>query len=348
MNRYSVKEITEKNIWEEFLLSHHPNTFLQSWSWGEFNISLGRKIWRLGVFEVSKLVSIALIVKIPTRFGPYLYLPRGPVWQFSNWEVFNSLFSEIKRIAVEERAIFVKLDPQIIDEPSVNQEFKKKGFKRGVGFVQVEDAWLLDLTKSEDQLLSEMRKTARYLIRQEAKQGVKIEISSKTEDAQTFVDLLSKTASRKSFVNHPSDYYLKQFEVMGPENQERVFIARKNGKVNAMAIICFYGESAYYLHGASNPQEGQSSGYLLQWEAIREAKRRGMNYYSFWGVVKDKNFVPKHPWYGFSLFKKGFGGYKESYIRAQDFPISPKYYVYRTAERLRRLKNRVQTGFWED
>ncbi len=345
---YEVKEISDKRLWEEFLLSHHPNTFLQSWSWGEFNESIERKIWRLGVYEKDVLTGVALVVQVETRFGPYLYLPRGPVWDFANLEAFDALFAEIKNIGSTQGAIFIKLDPQVVETEGIYKKFGDKGFKRAVGFVQVEDAWLLDLSKSEEQLLSEMRKTTRYLIRQEGKLGVTIEISSKEIDAKAFVDLLFKTASRKKFINHPREYYLKQFEIMGAANEERVLIAKKDGQVSAMAIVCYYGESAYYLHGASAPTEGQSSGYLLQWEAIREAKRRGLKYYSFWGVVKDKYFVPKHPWYGFSLFKKGFGGYKETYIRALDYPLSPKYYAYRAVERLRRAKNRLQSGFWED
>ena len=104
----------------------------------------------------------------------------------------------------------------------------------------------------------------------------------------------------------------------------------------------------YYLHAASNPKEAQSVGYSLQWEAIKEAKCRRCKSYNFWGVVKDKNFHPDHPWYGFRLFKRGFGGFKFSYIRAQDYPINSKYYAYRAVEGLRRLYRRLRYGYWED
>ena len=192
-----------------------------------------------------------------------------------------------------------------------------------------------------------MRKTTRYLIRNEPKQGVEIEISEKTEDAKSFVEMLYSTSERKNFVNHPKDYYIKQFEILSKDNEMRIFKAIKDNKVLAMAMISFYGEMASYLHGASVQTE-QSVGYSLQWAAVTEAKKRGMRFYNFWGVVKDKNFHPGHPWYGFSLFKKGFGGFKYSYLRAQDLPLSPKYFLYRNAERVRRLKQRILSGHWED
>ena len=346
--KYEVKEVEDKKTWEGFSLSTSPNTFLQSWNWGEFNISLGRKIWRLGVYSGPKLVGIGLVVKQPSRFGSYLYCPRGPVLNWSQKEQFRAIFEKLKAIGEEERCIFIKTDP-LLEETVENREiFKQLGFKSAVTFMQVEDAWLLPLEKSEEGLLADMRKTTRYLVRNEPKQGVQIEISGKPETINKFVDLLYSTAARKGFVNHSKDYYTKQFGIFSPEDQEKIFIAKKGGSVLAMAMIMFYGEMGYYLHAASNPKEAQSVGYSLQWEAIKEAKRRGCKYYNFWGVVKDKNFHPGHPWYGFSLFKRGFGGFKYSYIRAEDYPLSSKYAAYRAAERLRRAYRRVRYGYWED
>ncbi|MEX0621632.1 MAG: peptidoglycan bridge formation glycyltransferase FemA/FemB family protein [Candidatus Woykebacteria bacterium] len=345
---YEIKEVQSKNSWENFSLSASPNTFLQSWNWGEFNKRFGRKIWRLGAFEKGKLAAICLMVKYETKFGNYLYCPRGPLLNWEGVSLFEAISEELKKIGTEENCIFIKLDP-LLEETTDNRKiFSKLGFQPAVTFVQVEDAWLLPLEKPEEQLLADMRKTTRYLIRNEPKQGVKIEISDKSGDIEKFVDLLYSTADRKEFVNHPKDYYIKQFSVFSIDSQEKIFIAKKGNTILSMAMIMFYGEMGYYLHAASNPEQAQSVGYSLQWAAIKEAKRRGCKYYNFWGVVKDKNFRPGHPWYGFSLFKRGFGGFKYSYLRAQDYPLSPKYYAYRSAERLRRAYRRLRYGYWED
>ncbi len=346
--KYQVTEIANKKTWEDFSLNHSPNTFLQSWNWGEFNREIGRKIWRLGAYSDENLEGLCLAIKYESRLGSYIYCPRGPILDWSKPSLSKVLFTELKGIAREENCIFLKLDPLLADTTKNRAIFKSLGFKPAVTFVQVEDAWLLPLSKPEEELLADMRKTTRYLIRHEPKQGVKIEISSKQEDAKKFVALLQSTAGRKGFTNHPREYYLKQFEIMSKEGQEKIFIAKKGGQVFSMAMIAYYGEMGYYLHAASNPKQTQSVGYSLQWEAIKEAKRRGCKYYNFWGVVKDKNFHPGHPWYGFSLFKRGFGGFKYSYIRAQDYPISAKYSLYRAAERVRRLIRRFQYGYWED
>lgn len=344
-----IKEIDSKETWENFSLSCSPNSFLQSWDWGEFNRELNRKVFRLGVYEKGKLVGICLVIKQITKLGNYLYIPRGPILE--NWhkdEEFDQLVNFLKDLAKSEGCIFIKIEPPIGDSEDNRELFQNLSFRSAVTFVQVEDAWLVDLSKSEEELLAEMRKTTRYLVRNEAKTGVRVEISVSQEDIKDFADLLYSTATRKNFVNHPKDYYIKQFEILAKDNEMRIFKAIKDGKVLAMAVISFYGDMASYLHGASI-QTGESVGYSLQWAAITEAKRRGMKYYNFWGVVKDKHFYPGHPWYGFSLFKRGFGGFKYVYLRAQDLPLNnAKYLIYRHAEKLRRLKNRLQSGHWED
>lgn len=345
---YQIRTITDKMVWEPFSLSTTPNNFLQSWNWGEFNREIGKQIVRLGIFESEELVGIALVTVQPTKLGNYLYIPRGPIVKDFTKDLLQSLLSQLLVIGKDNNCIFIKIEPSLLETPENNKIFSDLGFARAVTFTQVEDAWLIDLSKSEDELLADMRKTTRYLVRNEPKQGVTIEIGDKYKDAEKFVDMLFSTSARKNFVNHSRDYYLKQFQILSKDDEMKIFKSIKDGVVQAMAMVSFYGEMANYLHGASVQTEGGSVGYRLQWEAILEAKRRGMKYYNFWGVVKDKNFYPGHPWYGFSLFKRGFGGFKYNYLRAEDFPLSPKYFLYRNLEKLRRAKNRLQTGHWED
>jgi lipid II:glycine glycyltransferase (peptidoglycan interpeptide bridge formation enzyme) len=74
---------------------------------------------------------------------------------------------------------------------------------------------------------------------------------------------------------------------------------------------------------------------VLQWAASRDAKKRGMQVYNFWGIAPENN--PNHPWRGITLFKKGFGGRNIEYIHAQDLAVSPLYIIPRTIEMVRRV-----------
>ena len=58
-----IKEITNKEEWENFLLQCAEKTFLQSWNWGGFNKEMGAgKIWRFGAYNQQKLIGVALIL----------------------------------------------------------------------------------------------------------------------------------------------------------------------------------------------------------------------------------------------------------------------------------------------
>ena len=78
---------------------------------------------------------------------------------------------------------------------------------------------------------------------------------------------------------------------------------------------------------------------MVQWEIIKEAKRRGCALYNFWGIAPEG--AGDHPWAGLSLFKKGFGGFSEEYIRTQDFPVSKKYWITYAIEHMRKWKRGV-------
>ena len=80
-----IIEINNKESLNNFIVQHGNSNFLQSWEWGEFQKSLGRKIWRLGAEHDRKLVASALIVKNDLPLGKsYLYCPRGPVFNLKS------------------------------------------------------------------------------------------------------------------------------------------------------------------------------------------------------------------------------------------------------------------------
>ena len=332
---HDVVEIHDERRWERFCSSATPSTFLQSWSWGEVQKSLGRKIWRLGVFQDGTLVAIGLLVKLESRLADHLYCPRGPVCDWTDLSVLDAYLSRAVEIARAERCAFIRVEPLLSESGANRRLFANRGFVSAVTWIQPENVRLLSLGQSEEELLADMRETTRRHVRHEPKRGVTVQISDRAEDALVFVELYNAAARRKGFVNHRREYYLKQFEILSRDGIERLFIARHGDELLSMAMVVYYGGRGYYLYGASNPISGGSRGHLLQWEAIKEAKRRGCRYYNLLGIVAAD--LPSHPWYGFTVFKRGFGGFDRTYLRAQDLPLSPRYWLYRYAEKSRRL-----------
>ena len=107
MFKYQVREETDKNTWESFLLSQNPGTFLQSWNWGETNRLVGYKVIRLGAYKGKILSAVAQLIHQPAKRGPHYLIPGGPVVNYENGELVKVLLDYVRKVARENGAWFV-------------------------------------------------------------------------------------------------------------------------------------------------------------------------------------------------------------------------------------------------
>lgn len=337
-----IRKISDKEIWENFLLECKEKTFLQSWNWGGFQEKMGNKIWRLGIYERNSLLSTALIIKIAAKRGTFLFCPHGPVVKEqkakNKEQILGEVVNKLKEVAKDEKASFIRISP-VWERNKENIEiFKNLGFREAPIHMHPETTWELDISLPEENLLKQMRKTTRYLIKQAQKNSdVRINRSQRLDDVEKFNELYQKTVNRHHFAPFSLDYLKNEVLAFAPDNQVIIFLAGYREELIASAIIIFWHRIAFYHQGASISKYPKIPvSYLLQWEAIKEAKKRGCKIYSFWGITPTDS--PRHPWAGLTLFKKGFGGYKKEYVKTQDLPLSGKYWINYLVERIRRSK----------
>jgi len=334
-----IKEITDKNIWESFLADCEEKTFLDSWNWGEFQKKEGNKIWRLGVFEEDELIGVVLVFKIKAKRGTFLFVPHGPVGKV--FEI-SSLVNKLKEIAKKEKAVFVRIAPVWEKSKDNIKSFKDLDFKEAPIHMHPELTWELDISLSEEELLMNMRKTTRYLIRQaEKNKDIEIVKSADINDLEKFNKIYQETVKRHHFSPFSIDYLKNQFLSFLPDNQIMIILGKYKGEVVSSAVFVFWQGIGFYHHGASLSGTKAPVSYLLQWEAIKEAKKRGCKLYNFWGIAPEELKDKKHPWWGLTLFKMGFGGYKKEYLKTQDLILSQKYYFNYVIEKIRKRKRRL-------
>jgi lipid II:glycine glycyltransferase (peptidoglycan interpeptide bridge formation enzyme) len=145
-------------------------------------------------------------------------------------------------------------------------------------------------------------------------------------------------SKRQKFVPFSLSYLTKEFLAFNEDNSAAIFFGKVGKEIAAGSFVVFCADTAYYHHAISDPRFAKYSvPYLLQWEAIKEAKRRGCKIYDFWGFV-DPVTQKNHPWAGPTLFKMGFGGYKDEYLKTYDLLVSYKYWISYLIERFRRIK----------
>ena len=342
-----LKIINEKSVWENFLLKCEQKSFLDSWNWGEFQIKMGNKIWRFGIFERENLVGIALITKIRAKRGTFLLIQHGPSFAGNSEnltryqkEVFEILLQKLKEIGKEEGAAFIRMNP-LWKRTQENQNILRDfGFKEAPMHASAYEAtWKLDITIPEEELLKNMRKTTRYLIHQGMKnQDITVEKSERLDDIEKYQKLNEEIAKRQKFVPFSLEYVKNEFDIFSKDGQALLFFGKYKEKIVSSALVIFWSQIAFYHQAASSSKYAKFSvPYLLLWEAIKEAKKRGCALYDFWGYVNPFE-NPRHPWAGPTLFKMGFGGNAYEYLKTQDLPLSKRYWLTFFFEKLRKAK----------
>ena len=332
----------QKKEWNDFVIGH-DGSFLQSWEWGEVMEADGRKIWRLAVQEGGgKILMAALAVKYDLPFGKsYLYVPRGPVFSVSPGEpsFWQEFLYRVGEIAAAENVVFLKIEPPIEAAVFENHApFRDLGFRKSRFNVQPRKTLILDLSKSAEDLLEEMHSKTRYNIRISRKKGVTIRGwpgSSGAERFGIFWRLMRETAGRDKIRLFPENHYRRVFEIFGQSGLSELYTAEYVSPENVNEILASilavrWGETAVYLYGASASRyQNLMASSLIHWEAILDAKIKGLEHYDFWGIDEKK-------WPGLTRFKKGFGGKEVEYVGSWDYVFKPAWYqFYKLAKRIK-------------
>ena len=326
----------DREKWNDFLLASHYGSFMQSWEWGEMQANFGLPIWRIIVEDNEALLGVTLVLLREVSFGRcWLYLPHGPVFN-DDPKVWRLLNDKVKEIGTGKRAIFLRSDPLLKQSNGNDVLLKQSGWQKSEREVQPKHTLVIDLNKSEEDLLSDMHKKTRYNIRLAERKGVKISFSDTREGMDAFLQLTAEVESRGSFRYHPKKYYEEMQKVFGPKGMLHCAVARSGKEVLAAHLLVSFGEVVTYTHGASSSSKREMMApHLLQWESIKWAKNNGYKKYDFFGVAEDGSAVD-HPWAGITRFKMGFGGERVDYIGAYDLVLDSTFYaIFNIGRRMR-------------
>jgi len=242
-----IKEILQKNIWEDFLLQCKEKTFLDSWNWDEFNEKMGRKSWRFGIFNDSgNLISVFLVSKIGAKRSTFLFISHGPVILGNislneKKDILKIILQNLKELALKEKASFIRISP-IWERTKENSEiFKELGFRLSPIHMHPEVTWELDISISEDEILKNMRKTTRYLIRQaEKNKDIEIVKSERLDDLKYFDYVYKETGRRQKFVVYKEEYIKNEFLTFLKDKEICLFLGKYKGIVAVSAIFVFW------------------------------------------------------------------------------------------------------------
>lgn len=356
----TLKPITDqdKNAYNKAIA--HP---LQSWEWGQFREKTGLKVIRRGIFIKDKLINGFQLTIHPIPHTPWTigYLPKvdAPT---------KEILGELLKIGTEEKCIFIQLEPNVerSSEPRIqNSEFK---IQPAAHPLFTNYTFILDLTKSEEELLKGMHPKTRYNIKVAQRHGVEVKEDNSDEAFEKYWQLTEQTTKRQGFYAHTKRYHRLQWDtlphtVLKNELSSHLFAAKyspqfstlnsqsfdklridpelyRTGQLSILTTMLFFvfHDTLYYPYGASSDEHRNvMHSTLTMWEAIRWGQKMGLKKFDMWGAL-GPDPDPDDPWLGFHIFKQRFGAELIEFVGSYDLIINPYLYqLYKITDKLRWL-----------
>jgi peptidoglycan pentaglycine glycine transferase (the first glycine) len=350
----------ESNTWNS-QISKLPNPhFLQTYEWGQVKAKFGWQPIYLAWDSEGKMQqerspfsfdfhpsAAALILKrqilrngLAARLS-ILYSPKGPLLDWSNQALRNRVLNDLQTFAKKQGAIFFKMDPDVVlgtgvpkgeddlinkDGQIVMSDLQRRGWGYSSDQIQFKNTVLIDLNPTEEELLAQMKQKTRYNIRLAEKKGVTLRVGN-PEDFDMLYKMYAETSIRDSFVIRDEAYYRTVWNLFMSSNEPTCepLIAEVDGEPVSAIFVFYFAGRAYYVYGMSRGKHREKMPtYLLQWEAIKRAKRKGCSVYDLWGAPDV--FDESDSMWGVYHFKEGLGGKVVRTLGAWDFAPNRFWY----------------------
>jgi lipid II:glycine glycyltransferase (peptidoglycan interpeptide bridge formation enzyme) len=311
--------------------------FLQSKLWFKAQQELGHKAFLrsgdgwdyLAIYETGS-------GKTGSRFSR-LYLPYGPT--FYNKNAFAAALADIDSLATEQKADYIRLEPyQAYHGPQPS--YATFGLKQLVRPTQPDLTLQIDLNRPWEEIKADISKTNKYQYNKAVKNGLQFDFTYDPAKLTPFTEMMSQTASRTKAIFHPSGYYQKILNIMGPTKNAGIAYAVYNGQpiVGILFVDDHEAGVRYYMHAGSlnaARESGVNANAALVIELLQNAHKLGLKTFDFFGVAP-KDAPNSHRWAGFSQFKRSFGGTDVAYVGTWEKP--KKRLKYQLLQALRKVK----------
>lgn len=303
------------------------------------------------------LDATALVLRraLPRTRRTILYIPRGPILDWSREDVARALVQRLRDVARSHRAVLIKVDPAVPQSTlGVANTLQSLGFvpspdaNNAFGGTQPRFVMKLDISGSDEDVMARFHSKWRYNIRLAERKGVRVRESTSRDDIAIFHDIYQTTALRDGFTGRPQKYFEKLWDTLVEKDLARFFIAELDGHPLSGAICFVLGRQCWYVYGASsNEHRNVMPNHAMQWAMIQWARGRGCTIYDFRGVhdvpknandpnadvctITQEQLMESKD--GLVRFKAGFGASLTEYVGEWDLPLNRSWYWLWTTAR---------------
>ncbi|UEX90568.1 lipid II:glycine glycyltransferase FemX [Staphylococcus ratti] len=225
---------------DTFVKNHANGDLLQLTKWGETKKLTGWYTKRIAVGENGEVKGVAqlLFKKIPYTPFTLCYASRGFVADYTQIEVVKALLAEAIKIAKQEKAYTIKIDPDVeVDKGMTVVKdlkalgFKHKGFKEGLSkdYIQPRMTMITPLDQTDEALIKSFDNRNRSKVRLALKRGTKVERKGR-EDLKIFADLMKETGERDGFLTRDVSYFETIYDALHADGDAELFLVKLEPK----------------------------------------------------------------------------------------------------------------------
>lgn len=217
---------------DDFIKQHPQVNLLQSSKWAQIKDNWGNE--RIGFYKEGQLCAVAsILIQLLPLGWTMMYIPRGPIMDYSDKELVHFVLNSLKSIAKKHRAVFIKFDPSIYFQQHLVEEEGVDNPQAQAVIQLLEEAgcqWVgrtSDISETiqprfqaniyaEDFQPDQFPKKVKQMMRIAENKGATIEFGH-LDMVEDFASLMKKTEVRKSIHLRNQEYYTKLLETYGQD-----------------------------------------------------------------------------------------------------------------------------------
>ncbi|MFB9860558.1 peptidoglycan bridge formation glycyltransferase FemA/FemB family protein [Salinicoccus siamensis] len=270
-------------------IEHHPNgDLLQLTDWAQSKRLTGWYSRRFAVSDGDQTVGAAVLMfkRLPKLKQTLCYASRGFVCDYDDEGLVEFMLEEALKIAKEEKAYVLKIDPDIpLETHGGTIEFLKqigfrhRGLKDGMSKdnIQPRQTMVTRIDKSDEDLLGSFERNNRTRVRNAIRKGTKVYKATR-EDLPIFVELMKVTGKRDGFLTRDITYFESLYDNLHENGHMELFLVKLVPKDVSASLDSDISKVAKELEKAqkrkdSNKKENQLKDLANRAEKLEKQKQ---------------------------------------------------------------------------
>jgi len=246
------------------------------------------------------------LIGLPLVGRGLAFLRFGPFWRKQGEDADPETYRAVIAALIEEYCIIRGYCLTVLPRPHPHYHTQESGWLRDLGFAQrrkFEDPerYLVNTVLDDEAQLKSLSQKWRYNLRQALAAPLDVRLTDDPPEIRSFQALYVSMMERKNFSSTTPVHLTGELITRLPEGMKpRLAVACYEGRLVAGATVGLFGDTAYYMFGATSADAlPLKAGYALHWWISQWLRGQGVQWYDLGGAAHEP---------GLRQFKKGFVG----------------------------------------